>query len=332
MSETINLDNGILSCAVLCRGARLQSLNVPDRTGRPVDVVLGCDSITDYERELDYMGAVVGRYANRIAGASFSLNGELVRLSRNFGQHHIHGGTRGFSFKDWAVISQSSTCVTLGLESPDGDEGYPGKMVVRAVYELKQMSLSLVFEAISDRDTVCSLTGHSYFNLAGHDSGQVLDQTIMIDADRYLPVDSDGFPIDGAADVVATPMDFRKPIPIGLRIGDEFWQLVPRGGYDHCYVLKNPERGLRFAARAGCNVTGIAMELLTDYPGLQFYTANGLSDGRPGKNGVHYGRWQAFCLEPSFFPDAPNRADYPSALLRAGEPFRKEILYSFSHL
>ena len=332
MGEIITLDNGILHCSVFCRGARLQSLMVPDKNGLPVDVVLGCDYIADYEREPDYIGAVVGRYANRIANASFPLNGEMIRLSNNYGKHHIHGGYHGFSYKDWNIVSHSRTHVMLELDSPDGDEGYPGRISVRVTYELMDMTLSLTFDALSDRDTVCSLTGHSYFNLAGHDSGQVFDQTIMINADRYLPADSEGFPIDGASDVTATPMDLREATPIGLRVGEKFRQLVSHGGYDHCYVLKNTERGRNPAARATCSDTGIAMDLLTDYPGLQFYTANGLSDGRPGKNGVYYGRWQAFCLEPSFFPDAPNRPAFPSALLRAGEPFRKKIIYCFSHI
>ncbi len=332
MSDMIELDNGVMRCAVLSRGARLQSLLVPDRRGFPVDVVLGCDSAADYEKSPDYMGAVVGRYANRIAGASFPLNGEIVRLGRNYGRHHIHGGRSGFTFKDWNVLSQSRTKLTLGLESPDGDEGYPGRMAVRATYELKDLTLRLLFEAVSDKDTVCSLTGHSYFNLAGHRAGQVLDQTITIDADRYLPADHDGFPIEGEADVAATPMDLRKPVPIGLRINDDFWQLSSRGGFDHCYVLNGPEQGMKSAARAACGVNGIALELLTDYPALQFYTANGLAEGRIGKGGARYGRWQAFCLEPAFFPDAPNRPAFPSPFLRAGELYRKTIDYRFSHL
>lgn len=320
--ERITLNNGVLSCNILTLGAMLQSLNVPGADGAPVDVVLGCDTVANCLTVGDgYLGAIVGRYANRIARGRFTLNGKEYTLARNNGANHLHGGHTGFSTHVWTVEELAADRVTLSLLSPDGDEGYPGALKVQVTYALEGAALRIHYWAASDRDTVCNLTNHAFFNLSGHTSGDVLDQHVQIFASRYTPTDAGSIPLGTLAPVEGTPLDLRQLTPIGAHVDDPFEQLAMAKGYDHNYVLDGAQGGLRPAALAWSPRTGITMAVDTTLPGLQFYSANYLLPGSPGKGGAVYGPRHAFCLETQFFPDSPNQPAFPSAILRAGEAF-----------
>ena len=328
--ELLTLDNGTLSCEILTFGAALRALTVPDRRGQNVDVVLGYDRLSDYETRDGYLGAVVGRYANRIARGQFSLHGKTYSLAVNNGPNHLHGGIVGYSYRVWTVEELTGQRAVLTLESPDGEEGYPGALSLRVTYTLEGSALSLRYEALAHGDTVCSLTNHSYFNLSGQGSGPVLDQVLSLCASRYTPADETSIPYGTLDPVEGTPMDLRTPTPIGAHIGDDFEQLKLGHGYDHNYVVDGPMGTLRPAARAFSPKTGIAMEVETTLPGVQLYTANFLEEGCPGKGGAVYGPRHAFCLETQFFPDSPNQPAFPSALLRAGERYDHTTRFSFS--
>lgn len=328
--ELLKLDNGLLSCELLTFGATIRSLRVPDREGTPADVVLGYDHLEDYLTRDGYLGATVGRFANRIAKGRFTLDSKEYILAVNNGPNHLHGGTVGFSHRVWTVEDLGRDYAVLSLVSPDGEEGYPGRLTVRAAFRLEGTALTIHYEAVSDRDTPCSLTNHSYFNLSGHGSGPVLDQEILLHAQYYTPADEDSIPLGHTAPVEGTPMDLRQSSPIGGRIGEDFSQLLQARGYDHNYVVEGQPGVLRPAARAFSPASGIAMEVSTTLPGVQFYTANFLEEGRPGKEGALYGPRQGFCLETQFFPDSPNQPAFPSAILKAGEKYGHMTRFSFS--
>ena len=327
--ELLTLDNGTISCEILTFGATLRTLTVPDREGRPVDVVLGYDHLSDYETRDGYLGAVVGRYANRIAKGQFSLNGKTYSLAVNNGPNHLHGGIVGYSYRVWTVEELTPQKAVLTLESPDGEEGYPGALSLRVTYALEDRALSLHYEALAHGDTVCNLTNHSYFNLAGQGSGPVLDQTLSLSASRYTPANETSIPYGTLEPVEGTPMDFHNPTPIGARIEDDFEQLKLGHGYDHNYVVDGPVGTLRPAARAFSSKTGIGMEAETTLPGMQLYTANFLPEGCPGKDGASYGPRHAFCLETQFFPDSPNQPAFPSTVLRAGDRYDHTTRFVF---
>lgn len=328
--ELLTLDNGVISCKVLTLGAMLQSLFVPGKNGAPLDVVLGCDSVAGCLTVGDgYLGAIVGRYANRIAKGRFSLNGREYSLARNNGANHLHGGPTGFSTRIWTVEELTGDRAVLSLDSPDGDEGYPGDLHVKATYALEGASLRLHYEAVSGADTVCNLTNHAFFNLSGHASGHVLDQQVQIFADRYTPTDEGSIPLGSLAPVEGTPLDLRQLTPIGAHVDDPFPQLVMAKGYDHNFVLNGPQEGLRPAALAWSPKSGVTMAVDTTLPGLQFYSANYLVPGSVGKGGAVYGPRHAFCLETQFFPDSPNQPAFPSAVLRAGEAFDHTTVLRF---
>lgn len=326
----IELDNGEISCQILTFGATLRSLTVPDRNGDPVDVLLGYDTLEEYMAHDGYLGATVGRYANRIAKGRFRLNGESYRLAVNNGNNHLHGGLRGFSHRCWDIAHADERSVTLSLTSPDGEEGYPGKLECSVTFRLEDTALILRYHATSDRDTVCNLTNHSYFDLAGHGSGPVLDQSIQVFAQYYTPSDAESIPLGILAPVAGSPMDLRRPTPIGARIHEPFDQLRYALGYDHNYVIDGPMGILRPAARAHAPSTGITMLVQTTLPGVHFYTANYLPEGRSGKGGCTYGPRHGFCLETQFFPDSPNRPDFPSPILKAGEEHHHCTEFRFS--
>lgn len=325
----LTLDNGVLSCAILTFGATLRALFVPGKAG-PVDVVLGYDSLEQYETEGGYFGATVGRFANRIAEGRFTLNGREYVLARNDGPNHLHGGTVGWSHRVWTVEEADGARAVLSLDSPDGEEGYPGRLRARVTYALEGDALSIRYEASGDRDTPCSLTNHSYFNLAGQGSGPVLDQELKLFASAYTPADSTSIPTGEIEPVEGTPMDLRVPGPIGARIEEPFQQLVWGRGYDHNFVVDGRPGTLRPAARAASRTTGVVLEVETTSPGVQFYTANYVEEGRRGKNGAVYGFRHGFCLETQYFPDAPNCPAFPSATLRAGEAYDQLTRFRFS--
>ena len=330
--ELLTLRCGRLSCELLTYGGALRSLTVPDRDGRPVDVLLGLERLEDYLLQDKFLGALVGRYANRIAKGRFTLNGQEYRLQTNDGENHLHGGPTGFDKQVWTLEALTESTATLSLHSPDGQEGYPGDLDVRVNYRLTEEGLELDYWAESSRDTLCNLTNHAYFNLSGHQSGPVTAQGIQIYAQSYTPTDAGSIPTGEVAPVAGTPMDLRSGRAIGEKVDEDFPQLTMAGGYDHNYVLDGPAGVLRPAARAWSAHTGIAMEVLTTQPGIQFYSGNYLDGCPAGKGGAPYAKRWAFCLETQVFPDAPNQPQFPSALLAKGEEYHHTTVYRFGRL
>ena len=325
----LKLDNGILSAKIITFGGTLRALTVPGKAG-PVDVVLGYDALEQYEREDGYLGALVGRYSNRIARGSFTLNGKEYALAVNDGPNHLHGGAVGYSHRVWTVETADAERAVLTLDSPDGEEGYPGRLQVRVTYALEGDTLSIHYEAVSDQDTLCNLTNHSYFNLSGQGSGTVLDHEIRLFSSAYTPTDSTSIPLGAVEPVEGTPMDLRGPSPIGARIDEAFPQLEQCGGYDHNFVVDGQPGVMRPAAMVRSRSTGVVMEVETDSPGVQLYTANFLKEGRKGKHGAVYGRRHGFCLETQHYPDTPNQPAFPSAVLSAGERYDQTTRFRFS--
>lgn len=316
-------------CKILTYGGAVRSLVVPDRNGNPVDVALGFDTLEDYRAQDKYIGALVGRYANRIGRARFSLNGVEYKLAANDGENSLHGGSVGFDKQVWTVEKFDGSVVTLSLVSPGGQEGYPGTLTVRVTYTLSNGGLAINYRARCDRDTVCNLSNHSYFNLSGHGSGSVEGQYIRLNASQYTPTVPGSIPTGEVAPVDGTPMDLRRARRIGEHINDPFDQLTMAGGYDHNWVIDRWDGQLRCAAKAWSPHTGIAMDVSTTLPGVQFYAGNFLSGCPAGKGGAVYGDRHGFCLETQFFPDSPNRPGFPSCVLRAGEEYRSTTTYGF---
>lgn len=324
------------SAAVITYGAAVQALHVPDRAGRLADVVLGHETLEPYVADRRFFGATIGRYANRIAGGTFSLDGATCRLPLNNGPNSLHGGVDGFDRKLWTVEEvrdQPAPSVILSRVSPDGEEGYPGTLRTRLTYTLSgPRELTIAFEATTDAPTVVNLTHHGFFNLAGSGADEtVLDHVLTIAADAYLPVDATAIPLGGPAPVAGTPFDFRAAQPIGARIRRAHDQLRLGRGYDHNYCLGDGHAAQpRLAARVEHPGSGRVMELLTDQPGLQFYSGNFLDGTAAGKNGRLHRQSDAFCLEPQLWPDTPNRPDFPSARLDPSKVYRHTSLYRFS--
>ncbi len=327
--EEITLAGAGITAAIITYGGAVRSLTVPDRTGAPTDVVLGFDTLEDYRVQDKYIGAIVGRCANRIAGGRFSLNGREYPLFVNNGPNHLHGGQVGFDRQVWTVEELRENEAVLRLVSPDGQEGYPGRLEVRVTYTLEEKSLSIFYEARSDADTVCSLTNHSYFNLSGQGRGDVLDHRIQLCAQYYTPADRQSIPTGQLAPVEGTPMDLRQPVQIGARIGGDFPQLLWAGGYDHNWAVDGQPGQLRPAGRAAAPDTGIAMEVETTMPGIQFYTGNFLAGCPAGKGGARYENRSGFALETQFYPDAVHHPGFPSPVLRAGERYAHRTVYRF---
>jgi aldose 1-epimerase len=325
---------GGFEARIITFGAALQALIVPDRGGVCDDVVLGHDNLDGYVDKRQFFGASVGRYANRIANARFVLDGETIQLNANDGPHALHGGPDGFDRKLWLLLDideGEQPAVTLRYVSPTGEENYPGRLDVRLTYRLTgPTELSISFEARTDRPTIVNLTNHSFFNLEGLAAGvDVLDHRLMIASDEFVPIDATAIPLQGPPSAVEeTPLDFRKSIPIGARIRQDDRQLRHGSGYDHNYCLRSAD-GVRLAARLEAPVSGRVLELLTDQPGLQFYSGNYL-DGSSGGKGRLYRQSDALCLEPQTWPDAPNRPDFPSARLVPDEVYRHHSVYRFS--
>ena len=325
----ITLNNGVLSCQVLTYGAILRTLYVPDREGNPIDVVLGYDTLKEYEQDTTYLGATVGRCANRIAKGKFTLNGKDYALACNNGNNHLHGGETGFTHRVWSVSRFEGNLAELTLFSPDGEDGYPGNLTVKVTYELADTALNIHYWAQSDGDTICNLTNHSYFNLSGHNSGHVLDQMLSICADQYTPSNEESIPLGTFEPVVGTPMDFVVSHPIGAYINESFDQLILARGYDHNYAVNGTPGTLRQAAQAFSSESGISMTAGTTTPGMHFYTANYIEQGCPGKEGSFYGPRHGFCLEMQYFPDAVNQPDFISSVLKAGEIYSHTTQFDF---
>ena len=327
--EQYTLRAGALECDIITYGGALRSLRVPDKQGNTVDILLGFDTLEDYRKQDKYMGALIGRYANRIGGATFTLNGTAYTLASNDGANHLHGGLVGFDKQVWTVEHATEHSLVLSLFSPDGQENYPGNLRARVTYTLTTDGLTIDYLAESDQDTLCNLTNHAYFNLAGHNSGDVSAQEVQIFADAYTPTDSHSIPTGEIASVAGTPMDLRQPIAIGAGVDGAFQQLRWAGGYDHNWAIQGESGTLRLAARAVCPSNGITLETLTTLPGVQFYSGNYLDNCPLGKGGAPYAKRWGFCLETQLFPDAPHHANFASALLRKGEQFTHTTVYRF---
>ena len=314
-------------------GGIIVSLKVPDRNGRLGDVVLGYDSLAGYLKASPYFGAIVGRYGNRIARAQFTLDGTTYHVPANDGVNSLHGGTVGFDKVVWdaePLWSDSGVGVAFTHTSPDGDQGYPGKLEVRVTYTLTDKNELIVdYRATTDKATPLNLTQHSYFNLAGDGSGDVMRQVMWINADRYTPVDSTLIPTGELAPVAGTPFDFTTPTAIGARIGADDAQLKRARGYDHNWVLNRTGPGLVHAARAVDPASGRTLDVYTTQLGLQFYTGNFLDGTITGKSGHVYGHRNAFCLETQHFPDSPNQPAFPSTILHPGEEFNSRTVFTF---
>jgi len=319
-----------MEARIMTYGGIVVSLTAPDRDGKFADVVLGYDHLNDYLKFNPCFGALVGRYANRIGGAKFSLEGKTFTLPKNNGGNCLHGGLKGFDKVVWQAKPAETAegpALELAYLSKDGEEGFPGNLSVKAVYTLThENELRVDFSATTDAPTVCNLTHHSYFNLAG--KGDVLNYEIQINASRFTPVDSTLIPIGELKPVGGTPFDFREPTKIGARIHDTDEQLQFAHGYDHNLVIDKLPGKLGVAARIHEPATGRVMEISSTEPGIQFYTANHLA-GIAGKGGWIYQPRAAFCIEPQHFPDSPNQPQFPTTELKPGHIYHNRTLYRF---
>jgi aldose 1-epimerase len=318
-------------------GATIVALRVPDRAGKPADVVLGFDTLEGYENGKSYFGATVGRYANRIGGGTFSINGKTYTLPKNNGNNTLHGGIIGFNKKVWEareIATKDGAGLELSYLSADGEEGFPGNLSVRVVFTVPadRNELKIDYTATTDKDTVLNLSNHSYFNLAGEGNGDILDHVMTLHAKQFTPVDKTLIPTGDLRDVAGTPMDFNTATAIGKRINDNYEQLIFGKGYDHNWVLarSGDGKGLTIAADAYDSKSGRTLEVLTTEPGVQFYSGNFLDGSAKGKGGKAYGQRAAFCLETQHFPDSPNHPNFPSTLLKPGAVFRSETVFRFS--
>ncbi len=314
-------------------GARVVTLTMPNKAGKFDDIVLGFDNLDGYLQTPPppYFGATIGRYGNRIAGGKFELDGKTYTLAENNGANSLHGGNIGFDKVLWTAKSGDGASVAMTYVSKDGEEGYPGNLTATVTYTLTDNNeLRIEYSATTDKDTVVNLTNHSYFNLAGQGEGDILGHVVMIDADRFTPVDKGLIPTGELKPVDGTPFDFRKPTPIGDRIDAKDPQIALGPGYDHNFVLNHAGPSLALAARVTEPKTGRVMEVLTTEPGLQFYTSNFLDGTLKGVGGKVYPRRSAFCMETQHFPDSPNHPAFPSTTLKPGETYHSETVYRFS--
>jgi aldose 1-epimerase len=317
---------------ILTLGCIIARLEVPDRGGKPANVVLGTDSVAGYMHRSPHFGAIAGRFANRLARGRFAIDGIEYQLETNAPPNALHGGRHAFDKVVWQADSPDSETLVLRYLSPDGDQGFPGNLAAEVTYRLgKSNDLTIDYAATTDKPTIVNLTNHSYFNLAGEGSGDVLDHVVSIEADHFTPTDATQIPTGEVRSVVGTPFDFRQPRPIGERIRAADEQLLIAHGYDHNWVLRAPvDNAPRPAARAFDPQSGRVLDVLTDAPGLQFYTANGLNGALVGPAGRAYRQGDAFCFETQQYPDAPNQPGFPSTVLRPGERFRSTTIFCFS--
>ena len=324
-------DNG-MQVDVSPYGGIIRKLTAVDRHGDYADVVLGFDSMDTYLGKHPYFGALIGRYANRIANSRIEIEGRTFLLAPGKNSDHLHGGARGFDRVLWCIETAGTGEQSLRLShvSPDGDEGYPGELSVQADYVLSDRDeLSIRYLATTTQTTVVNLTNHTYFNLAGVGPQDIMDHVIELNADVFTPVDSRQIPTGELRRVSGTPMDLRAPTRIGARIADDYEQLRLAGGFDHNWVLNRSDEPLAFAARVAEPGSGRVLDVLTTEPGVQFYTSNNLDGTITGKAGRRYLPGSGFCLETQHFPDSPNQPGFPSTLLRPGESYRSETVYRF---
>lgn len=329
--EVVEIARGAFRAQFLTLGATLHRLEVPDRHGRSENVVLGYADLEEYRRQPPrYYGAVVGRYANRIAGGRFVLDGETFQLTTNENGNSLHSGPDGFDQQVWAVEARSDSAITFRLDTPHGWNGFPGDLVVRVEYALEVDGLAMRFTATSDRATIVNLTQHAYFNLAGERSGAtVLDHLLQIPASAITPVNDALIPTGELAPADGSVFDFRAPKPIGRDIDVADAQLALGQGYDHNFVLDGPAGFERRIATLFDPASGRVLDVHSTEPGVQFYSGNHLADGAPGTGGGVYPKRGGLCLEPQKFPDSPNQPDFPTARIEAGETYRHSMAFRF---
>jgi aldose 1-epimerase len=312
-------------------GGIITSLKTPDRSGAVGDIVLGFDTLDGYLKGHPYFGAIIGRYGNRIGKAQFVLDGKTYPLAKNNGPNHLHGGIKGFDKVLWATSTPAGqNAIVFTRTSPDGEEGYPGNLAMHVTYTLTDANELIVdYHATTDKATPVNLTQHTYFNLAGNGSGDILGHELTLNADRYTPVDDTLIPTGELASVEATPFDFRKPTAIGARINGDHAQLKAGKGYDHNWVLNRSGAGQQLAARVVDPKTGRTLEVTTEEPGIQFYAGNFLDGTLTGKGGAVYAHRTGFCLETQHYPDSPNKPDFPSTILKPGQDYKTRTVFKF---
>lgn len=330
---TLTNDNG-MEIDVITYGGIITRWTAPDKDGNYEDVVLGFNDLDSYFGDVPYFGALIGRYGNRIANGQFSLDGETYTLAKNNGPNHLHGGITGFDKKVWKAEPESTgdgAILVLTCTSADGEEGYPGKLDVKVTYTLTgDNELDIQYEAVTDKPTVVNLTQHTYFNLSGDFSNDILDHEVTLNASAYLPVDAGLIPTGELRPVEGTPFDFTQPKAVGKEIEADNQQIQRGGGYDHCWVLNETEDDFGFAASAYHPETGRVLEVYTDEPGIQFYTGNFLNGALASKTGGTYGKRSGLCVETQHYPDSPNQEAFPTTRLNPGETYSSHTSFKFS--
>lgn len=319
-----------MKAVLLNYGAVITELHVPDKKGELYDVVWGYENIAGYEVNTPGLGSAIGRNANRIGKAQITINGKVYELQKNNGENNLHGGNPGYNRRMWKGLIADDNKVEFSIESPDGDQGFPGNASVKISYTLTEDNeLRIGYEASADQDTIFNLTNHSYFNLEGQESNNVLEHHVWIDADAFTPTDDGLIPTGEIRSVEGTPMDFKTFHALGERIEEDYEPLKQAGGYDHNYVLNN-EGAYALCCKLKSLKTGVVMEVYTDLPGMQLYCGNFLEDETGGKNGRVYGKRSAVCFESQYFPDAVHHENFKSPICKAGEKYRSVTGYKFT--
>lgn len=328
--EIYTLKSPAVQLQVMTFGARVVSLDTKDRDGKMGDVALGYPTLEDYVKDTKtYLGSVPGRYANRIANGRFALDGKTYQITLNDGPNALHGGKEGFDRRNWSAREIPSG-VEFTLVSPDGDQGFPGKLTAHVRYTLHDNTVRIEYSATTDKPTVVNLTNHTYFNLSGEGHGNILGESLMIDADKYTPVNSTLIPTGQLAPVAGTPFDFTHPEAIGARINDSNEQLKLAHGYDHNFVLRGTPGELRPAAQVYDPQSGRVLSVETTEPGVQFYSGNFLDGSVTGRSGAKYEFRNGFCLETQHFPDSPNHPNFPTTELKPGQTFHSVTTWTFT--
>jgi aldose 1-epimerase len=323
-----------MKISIITYGGIITSWTAADKNGDYRDIALGYNTLAEYEAETPYFGALIGRYGNRIAKGKFSIDGEAYTLAVNNGENHLHGGLKGFDKVVWdakTIVNDSTASLELSYLSKDMEEGYPGNLQTKVTYTLNNNDeLSVKYEAKTDKPTIVNLTQHSYFNLTADFNQPISDHELVINADSFLPVDSSLIPTGEFRNVAETPFDFRSPKSIGKQINAENIQIKNGLGYDHCWVLNDQEKGVRFVASAYESVSGRLLEIFSDEPGIQFYSGNFLDGTLPSKSKGTYQHRTGFCLETQHYPDTPNQKNFPSVRLNPGESYQSHTVFRFS--
>ena len=331
VDQFILSNNNGMEVRIITYGGIITSWTAPDKNGDYKDIVLGYNTLAEYEAETPYFGALIGRYGNRIAKGKFSLDDQEYTLAVNNGVNHLHGGLKGFDKVIWdakTIVSDSTVSLELSYLSKDMEEGYPGNLETKVTYTLNnKYELSVNYEATTDKPTIVNLTQHSYFNLTADFKQDILGHELVINADSFLPVDSTLIPTGEFRDVTGTPFDFKTSKAIGTHIDNENIQLKNGLGYDHCWVLNDQNTGVRFVASAYEPVSGRLLEVFSDEPGIQFYSGNFLDGTLPSKNKGMYQHRTGFCLETQHYPNSPNQENFPSVRLIPGEKYNSQTVF-----